>query len=79
MLTKKTWPYGTRKRVEVFESIETQRGRVVVAVDNANGPEGFILLQAKDAPCPAIGTEAEIVFTAGGPTGGHWRFEEATC
>ena len=32
--------------------------------------------QAVIEPAPTVNTEGWIVFTPGGPIGGHWRFEE---
>jgi hypothetical protein len=76
MLNRRTWPYGTRKRVRVVASETVRDTRMIAATEVGPGTvEGFVLIQRADAGAPAVDAECDIVFTAGGPMGGHWRFE----
>lgn len=70
-----TWPYGTRKRVRVDGIV---RGRTLGAVCcvPVDEPSAAFVLLVKLAEIPVVkGDERFIVFTQGGPTGGHWAFE----
>jgi hypothetical protein len=71
---KRTWPYGTRKRVQVLSVSTTRFGRVVACAELDGEREGFILMGGS----PDVAKEGDvgtIVFCQGGPTGGYWRYE----
>lgn len=79
-MIRRTWPYGTMKHVKVIESRHVwHQGvpvRLSVVVDERDR-EGYILLDAVTLPVLPLGERGTITFTAGGPTGGHWRYASA--
>ena len=65
----RTWPYGTAKAVEV---LEVQPG-LLMCKDGDN--EGYIIIDGyADENAAKPGDRGTIMFTAGGPTGGHWVY-----
>ncbi|MDE2102053.1 MAG: hypothetical protein KGL39_32705 [Patescibacteria group bacterium] len=77
MLHTRTWPYGTRKKVEVL-AIDFVRGvRVLTCVELTSPgetPEGFILM-GDDGDAAKEGDIGEIVFCEG-QAGAYWKYEE---
>lgn len=75
-LPRRTWPYGTRKRVRV-DSV-TRRGQFVglVCIETEGAaPESFVIIDGGNAyAAVGKGDTGMITFTQGGPTGGHWVF-----
>lgn len=72
----RTWPYGTRKRVQI-ESIHSIRGARVCIVTHLDEPESTIITLAEGmfaeiTPVPKEREEREIEFREGGPLGGYW-------
>lgn len=67
----RTWPYGTRKEVV----IEVIRRGVIFCFD---AEEAYVLIGhgLPISQLPNVGDRRTIVFTQGGPTGGHWRLEQ---
>jgi len=70
MLATRTWPYGTRKKVEV---IGIESGALVCAALDG-GREGYVLFGRGNALAD-VGDTGEIVFCEGGPMGGYWKYE----
>jgi hypothetical protein len=71
MLTR-TWPHGTRKRVQVLSAEKIGTTRILACLELEGAKEGYIL----DAGDPAAeGDFGQIVFCQGGPTGSYWRYE----
>lgn len=68
-MIKRTWPYGTKKRVEVIH-VEP---KVLGLVDQQR--EGYLLALHGLDPLPVKGDQGIITFTQGGPTGGYWKYE----
>lgn len=69
LLQKRTWPYGTKKNVEVVDVA----GSVLALIDD--NEEGFLLMWPQVESAPAKGDRGMITFTEGGPTGGYWKYE----
>lgn len=76
MLTR-TWPYGTRKAVEVV-SFERCRNAYVIACRHLDDPQEATLIVCHASAVialfhkPQVGQQRVIEFRDGGPTGGHW-------
>lgn len=70
----RTWPYGTRKSVEVL-GVESFRGsRVLICAEVAGDREGHVIVGELGDEARA-GDMGEIVFCQGGPAGGYWRYK----
>lgn len=68
-LIKKTWAYGHTIKVVVVSFDKT----VLAAMDPIS-KEGFILICPDLKHTPQPGEEGQIIFTAGGPTGGYFKY-----
>jgi hypothetical protein len=68
-MNTRTWPYGTKRKAKVVDSNYV----VLVLEDAENKEEAYVLVNPGTVYAP--GTEGELTFTKGGPTGGHWEFE----
>lgn len=79
-MNTRTWPFGTRRRGKVLRREDaTYKGKpVVVLVLQDDRGEGHILIDCVPPESPVqAGHVGTLVFTKGGPTGGHWRLENA--
>lgn len=80
----RTWPYGTRKPVEVIQVFRDLKKTVLMCQDTAPAPgvkpEGYVCMYAGCVyPGVGIGDRGTLVFTEGGPTGGYWAYEPAAA
>jgi hypothetical protein len=71
---RRTWPYGTRKTVDVLSISHTAKTTVVGCVEPEGERGAFLLVRARGAIEATEGQRREIIFRPGGPTGGYWDF-----
>lgn len=74
-MTTRSWPYGTRKTVRIKDIVRARTIAAVVCADEAEPSSAYALLDRLDRLNVRTGDRRTIVFTRGGPTGGHWAFE----
>lgn len=65
---------GKTRRCTVLDVIRTSRSLVLIAQDDDRPGEAHVCFYAHDAVQAVPGDRGTLTFTAGGPTGGYWRF-----
>lgn len=75
---RRTWPYGTRRTAELLEVLR-RPGVTALVLRDGLGEHHTLIMPARGPHAPAAGLArgrtGQLVFTAGGPTGGYWNFE----
>jgi hypothetical protein len=76
-LPRRTWPYGTQKRVAVvsIDAIRNSGDTYILACKEDLTDEGFVLV-CRGRPDAKFGDRGVITFKPGGPTGGYWAYEK---
>ena len=74
-LPRRTWRYGTQKRVTVISIVTKSGDSQIFACKEDLTSEGFILLR-RGLPDAKAGDRGVITFKQGGPAGEYWDYEK---
>jgi hypothetical protein len=73
----RTWPYGTRKQVQVLSVEFVRHARVLACAELDGEREGFVLI-ADGGDSAVEGDVGVIEFCRGGPNGAFWQYRAAS-